>query len=164
MMRPLILGLAAALAFQPWLAHGATTAQYGRWTYREDTDAFTDKLKASVFLVGKGGGISLKCDEAGPRSIYARFVSEEFLGEARLREFRWRFDDAAPDGDTWIYSDNYAEMSDFPRAMIFLNQVARATKLTVRALTYRGRTVEAAFDLDGAPEAIARLTKTCLGS
>lgn len=154
----------AALAFAgPAAAQDAGTTS-GAWLIRTVVDPITDARRGIATLEGEHGRLVVKCDAPGPGSVYIHFISNEYLGgDYDRRQMVVRFDQAPPATQTWHYNGSAALLTTEPLQMGFVRQLAAASRLVLRATTYRGASVTAVFEIDPVTtaEAMRQVLSTC---
>jgi len=162
MDRPSHLILAAlALVSTPALAADRTQLA-GRWFEEVSKDAMTDAPETTVYVeAGNDARLMFHCSAGKPMRMNAAFVTREYLGSSTSspRGAMFRVDGAeAVDNNDWIYGDHFA-------APLYLKQFTSAviggSKLVARLYTYRGQTIDVAFDITGSTDAISRVYDAC---
>lgn len=154
-MKAIVLALAlGALAGPTWAA--------GPWVIQSRKDPISDLTRTSVSVRNQAGALALKCDSPGS-SIYVQFVSPRFLGSSgnETPDVTFRFDTDPPQYLHWSYNKESAVL--FPMADVerFAARLARAKKIVIRAITFDGYPVEAAFDVAPADPAVQHVYSAC---
>jgi hypothetical protein len=153
--------IAVALAAVPAAAQDQASA----WQYYEP-DGGT--MQAGV-VNARGAQLILKCDKPGKGEVFAVVVTPEKLVPPTNQRFvtralELRFDTDAPIEDRWRYYENSVVAIDQKPTIAltrFLNELADAAKVHIRANPERARFVEAEFNVSGAREAIERVYTSC---
>lgn len=143
-------GVAAADAISPWKVESSTDAiTDARETVASVSDGLTGaRLSYICFVDAKGASKSFL------------LTSRQFFGSG-AREFVARFDEEPPQKLEWFYSDNAATNYRPADLEPFARSFAGRRLLRVRALTYRGYSVDASFNIAGAEAALARVDANC---
>lgn len=160
------LGIIVALAAQAAALPVQSELRQPSWEYAETRDQMTDAVKARIFVLSQDAAFFVKCDGESNDEIYLQFASTEFLGGSTsyrnmYRDFTYRFDDDEALTGSWRYVDQGAAAFSASEVRSFLDRLRAAHRLRVRAYTYRGRAVDADFDIHGADAMLDRLLKVC---
>jgi len=163
-----VIGALSALAFPPTaLAQDMQTRNVGAWEVMTIMDPITDQGRAiGVLHVGRAF-LAVKCDEPGRNSVYVHFGSAQYLGgsggRSDSRDLTYRFNQDEPVTARWTYSDSSAALFDDRRVVSFVQRLATAERVAVRASTYRYETVTEVFEIvqADAQEVIRAVYATC---
>lgn len=133
------------------------------WQYSETTDAMTDKKYARAFAIGESGGVAVKCDQQGPKSLYISFVSVKYLGSVSSprRNATYRFDTDPPITESWIYTTQSAINSDQKIVWAFIDRLRSAKSLVVRVSDFNYAEYTNVIDVTGAAPDIDKVIATC---
>lgn len=163
-----VIGTLSALALpQAALAQDTQTRNVGAWEIVTIVDPITDQGRAiGVLHVGRAF-LAVKCDAPGRNSVYVHFGSPQYLGgrgaSSDSRDLTYRFDQDEPVTARWTYSDSSAGLFDDRRAASFVQRLATAERVAVRASTYRYETVTEVFEIvqSDVQEVIRAVYATC---
>lgn len=135
----------------------------GNWSFWERRDPITDKVRAGAGIVTEDGTLSIKCDEAGAGSVYVSFSGGEYFGSGRStidrRPVLFRLDDKPPVQVLWRYGDSSALLIDNPG--VLTGPLMTASRITIRAMTYRYVDVTRTFDPEGADVVVPQVYEAC---
>jgi hypothetical protein len=136
----------------------------GGWDLSIKKDLMSDKTQARVFKLQDGNAIGLKCDEAGPQSLYFQIISKDFLGKqirSASRPMMVRFDQDSPVTVNMYTDARSAFVFDATAAASMARKSALAKTVAFRIFDFDGDSHDMSFDLTGAADAFAKVSIAC---
>jgi hypothetical protein len=137
------------------------------WAVESKTDEMTDTVLTAAVVIGNGGRLALRCDAAGPKSVYAAFYSDTYLGGRgnypASRNITLRFGKTDPIEGIATYMDSTAIIKGPEFAQAMRKIVPKVDKVIVRLVRYDGREVDMSFGTESSKDAIETMFKACEG-
>ncbi|MCC7054230.1 MAG: hypothetical protein IT355_13270 [Gemmatimonadaceae bacterium] len=129
-----------------------------RWIMR--TINGPDGLRAVAVTRNGSSSFVIKCDNAGPNSIYIDVLtSPPFGGNFDKRRLDFSFDAEPLKESAWTYWEEHVVLFD---AGAYLERLATAGRASFRAYRADGAAVDLVFDVAGADLAIKYVAEVCL--
>jgi hypothetical protein len=164
MMRKNLLPLCFALACSYADAAQSWARIAPDWLFQTTTDKMNDMPRGIARTQEpEGGGLVLKCDAVGDRSVYAQFFFSQFIGagSSPYRPITYRADGRSPHTVSAIEDKSYALIMPGAGMDQLVDDIKDAKTLVVRATTFEDETVEMELKIAGVRAAIQKVSQAC---